>query len=98
MRDFLLDFQRRQARERDVVMDGRDIGTVVLPRARVKIFLTAAPEAGQSAACWSCASEGRMLHLIQCYLILSAGMSRTETGPLHPSAKRRMPCCWTPPG
>lgn len=31
VRDFLLDFQRRQARERDVVMDGRDIGTVVPP-------------------------------------------------------------------
>lgn len=45
VRDFLLDFQRRQAREHDVVMDGRDIGTVVLPRADVKIFLTAAPEA-----------------------------------------------------
>lgn len=45
VRDFLLDFQRRQAMEHDVVMDGRDIGTVVLPRARVKIFLTAAPEA-----------------------------------------------------
>ena len=44
VREFLLDFQRRQARERDVVMDGRDIGTVVLPRAGVKIFLTAAPE------------------------------------------------------
>lgn len=45
VRDFLLDFQRRQARERNVVMDGRDIGTVVLPQADVKIFLTAAPEA-----------------------------------------------------
>ena len=45
VRAFLLDFQRRQAREHDVVMDGRDIGTVVLPRADVKIFLTAAPEA-----------------------------------------------------
>ena len=45
VRDFLLDFQRRQAREHDVVMDGRDIGTVVLPQAGVKIFLTAAPEA-----------------------------------------------------
>jgi len=44
VRDFLLDFQRRQAREHDVVMDGRDIGTVVLPDADVKIFLTAAPE------------------------------------------------------
>ncbi|MGO5022667.1 (d)CMP kinase [Lawsonibacter sp. LCP25S3_G6] len=45
VRDFLLDFQRRQAREHSVVMDGRDIGTVVLPQADVKIFLTAAPEA-----------------------------------------------------
>ena len=45
VRAFLLDFQRRQAREHDVVMDGRDIGTVVLPQAGVKIFLTAAPEA-----------------------------------------------------
>mgnify|MGYP002510188454 CR=1 FL=1 len=44
VRDFLLEFQRRQAREHDVVMDGRDIGTVVLPDADVKIFLTAAPE------------------------------------------------------
>ena len=45
VRAFLLDFQRRQAREHDVVMDGRDIGTVVLPQAGVKVFLTAAPEA-----------------------------------------------------
>ncbi len=45
VRLFLLDFQRKQAREHDVVMDGRDIGTVVLPNADVKIFLTAAPEA-----------------------------------------------------
>ena len=45
VRAFLLDFQRKQARENNVVMDGRDIGTVVLPQADVKIFLTAAPEA-----------------------------------------------------
>lgn len=45
VRAFLLDFQRKQAREGSVVMDGRDIGTVVLPGADVKIFLTAAPEA-----------------------------------------------------
>ena len=45
VRAFLLDFQRRQAREHSVVMDGRDIGTVVLPNADAKIFLTAAPEA-----------------------------------------------------
>ena len=45
VRDFLLEMQRRAAAEHDVIMDGRDIGTVVLPNADVKIFLTAAPEA-----------------------------------------------------
>ena len=44
VREFLLDFQRKQARENNVLMDGRDIGTVVLPNADVKIFLTATPE------------------------------------------------------
>ena len=41
----LLDAQRTLAASRDVLMDGRDIGTVVLPNATVKIFLTATPEA-----------------------------------------------------
>lgn len=45
VRAFLLDFQRKLAQGSHVVMDGRDIGTVVLPNADVKIFLTAAPEA-----------------------------------------------------
>ena len=44
VRAFLLDMQRDMARKQDVLMDGRDIGTVVLPDATVKIFLTAAPE------------------------------------------------------
>ena len=44
VRDFLLELQREQARRHSVIMDGRDIGTVVLPDATVKIFLTAAPE------------------------------------------------------
>lgn len=44
VRSFLLEFQRKLARESSVVMDGRDIGTVVLPDADVKIFLTASPE------------------------------------------------------
>lgn len=44
VRDFLLEQQRQMAREHDVIMDGRDIGTVVLPDATVKIFLTASAE------------------------------------------------------
>ena len=43
VRAFLLQMQRRLAAEHSVVMDGRDIGTVVLPKADVKIFLTADP-------------------------------------------------------
>ena len=45
VRAFLLETQRRLARENNVIMDGRDIGTVVLPDAKIKIFLTATPEA-----------------------------------------------------
>ena len=44
VRDVLLDMQRDVAKAHDVIMDGRDIGTVVLPKATVKIFLTASPE------------------------------------------------------
>ena len=44
VREMLLDMQRDIARQYDVVMDGRDIGSVVLPKATVKIFLTASPE------------------------------------------------------
>ena len=44
VRTFLLDLQRNIARENNIIMDGRDIGTVVLPNAQVKIFLTASAE------------------------------------------------------
>ena len=45
VRDFLLELQRRLARTHALLMDGRDIGTVILPNATVKIFLTASAEA-----------------------------------------------------
>ena len=44
VREFLLDTQRNIAKENDIIMDGRDIGTVVLPDAQVKLFLTASAE------------------------------------------------------
>lgn len=44
VRQCLFDLQQDLAETTDVVMDGRDIGTVVLPKAQVKIFLTASPE------------------------------------------------------
>lgn len=56
VRDFLLELQRSIARENNVIMDGRDIGTVVLPNADVKIFLFASPE---------CRAERRYKELIE---------------------------------
>ena len=44
VREFLMEMQRSMAREHDVIMDGRDIGTVVLPDASIKLFLNASPE------------------------------------------------------
>ena len=44
VRVFLLDLQRNMAHTNNVIMDGRDIGTVVLPDAKIKIFLSASPE------------------------------------------------------
>lgn len=45
VRDYLTEMQRSMAKKHDVIMDGRDIGTVILPNADVKVFLTASPEA-----------------------------------------------------
>jgi cytidylate kinase len=51
VRAYLLEMQREIARTHSVVMDGRDIGTVVLPDADVKIFLTASPESRAARRC-----------------------------------------------
>lgn len=56
VREFLLELQRSIARENNVIMDGRDIATVVLPNANVKIFLFASPE---------CRAERRYKELIE---------------------------------
>ena len=51
VRTFLLDTQREIARRHSVIMDGRDIGTVILPNADVKIFLTASDECRAQRRC-----------------------------------------------
>ena len=58
VRDFLLELQRDMARKHHVVMDGRDIGTVVLPDAQVKIFLTADPEERARRRCRELEEKG----------------------------------------
>lgn len=59
VRDMLLDMQRQVAREHNVIMDGRDIGTVVLPKADVKIFLTATPEVRAKRRCDELIAKGQ---------------------------------------
>ena len=58
VRDTLLDMQRDMAKKHNVIMDGRDIGTVVLPRADVKFFLTASAEVRAQRRCEELKAKG----------------------------------------
>lgn len=58
VRSFLFDLQKDMAKHNNVVMDGRDIGTVVLPDAQVKIFLTASPEVRAKRRCLELEQKG----------------------------------------
>ena len=59
VREVLLDIQRDVARKHNVIMDGRDIGTVVLPKADVKIFLTASAEVRAKRRCDELNAKGQ---------------------------------------
>lgn len=59
VREMLLDMQREIAEEYNVIMDGRDIGTVVLPKATVKIFLTASAEVRATRRCNELNAKGQ---------------------------------------
>lgn len=59
VRSFLLKLQRDIARRHNIIMDGRDIGTVVLPRAQVKIFLTASVEKRAHRRHWQLKKKGQ---------------------------------------
>lgn len=65
VREVLLDMQRDMAKNYDVVMDGRDIGTVVLPKATVKIFLTASPEVRAERRCKELQEKGQKAQYAQ---------------------------------
>ena len=65
VRAMLLDMQRQVAKEHNVIMDGRDIGTVVLPRATVKIFLTASAEVRAQRRCDELNAKGQKANFQQ---------------------------------
>ena len=59
VREMLLDMQRDVAKKHNVIMDGRDIGTVVLPKANVKIFLTGSAEVRAQRRCDELIEKGQ---------------------------------------
>ena len=61
VREFLLETQKKLARENNVIMDGRDIGTVILPDAEVKIFLTASAESRADRRVKQLAEKGEIV-------------------------------------
>ena len=67
VRDFLMDLQRDLAKTHDVIMDGRDIGTVVLPDAQVKIFLTASAEVRAERRYRELLAKGEKVEYAQIY-------------------------------
>lgn len=67
VRNYLLDMQRNTAKKNSVIMDGRDIGTVILPDAEVKIFLTASPKARAERRYKELLSKGKDVTFKQVY-------------------------------
>ncbi len=84
VRDMLLDMQRQVAREHNVIMDGRDIGTVVLPKATVKIFLTATPEVRAKRRCDELIAKGQKAEYEQTLKDIKQRDHQDMTRPIAP--------------
>ena len=90
VRDFLLKYQQKLASKNNVIMDGRDIGTVVLPNADVKIFLTASSEIRAKRRYNELIERGQMIDFNQLLKDIEARDyqdSHREVAPLIPSAE-----------
>ena len=88
VRAYLLDLQRNMAKTHNVIMDGRDIGTVVLPDAQVKIFLTASPEARAGRRFKELVEKGmdvKYEDILQDVITRDYNDTHRETAPLKPA-------------
>ena len=88
VREHLLDMQRDMAKSNNVIMDGRDIGTVVLPNADVKIFLTASPECRARRRLRDLEEKGEAVdydEVLQMIIKRDYQDSHRETAPLKPA-------------
>jgi len=88
VREFLLSTQKEAAEKNNIIMDGRDIGTVILPEADVKIFLTATPETRAKRRCAELEGKGEK---VDCVAVLreinerDAQDSNRDAAPLKPA-------------
>lgn len=88
VRDYLLDLQRNMAKSHNVIMDGRDIGTVVLPNAQVKIFLTASAEVRADRRYRELADKGMDVNyddILKDVIERDYNDTHRETAPLKPA-------------
>lgn len=88
VRAYLLDLQRNMAKNHNVIMDGRDIGTVVLPDAKVKIFLTASPQARAQRRYKELCEKGMSVNyedVLNDVITRDYNDSHRETAPLKPA-------------
>lgn len=89
VRAFLLDMQRRLARENNVIMDGRDIGTVVLPDATLKFFVTASVDERAMRRYKELKQKGMDVNFDDIYIDIETrdyNDSHREIAPLKPAA------------
>ncbi|MBO5953391.1 MAG: (d)CMP kinase [Oscillospiraceae bacterium] len=84
VRHMLLDMQRAVAKKHNVIMDGRDIGTVVLPKATVKIFLTASAEVRAKRRMDEFAAKGQKVAFEQVLKDIQQRDHQDSTRPIAP--------------
>lgn len=89
VRESLLDLQRNLAKKNNVIMDGRDIGTVILPDAQVKIFLTASPEVRAKRRYDELLAKGKDVsfdNVLSDMILRDKNDSEREIAPLKPAS------------
>ena len=92
VREKLLELQRRLAKEQDVIMDGRDIGTCVLPDADVKVFLTASVRTRAERRYKELTEKGENVNLADIEEDIRERDERDSTREIAPLKKRRTRC------
>ncbi len=85
VRAFLLDLQRDMARKHDVIMDGRDIGTVILPDAQLKVFLYASSEARAKRRVLELQEKGQDVSYAQIFAEIEARDAQDRTREVAPA-------------